>query len=160
MYNQSAVWFFLFALKFTISRCPFPFSERNFLIVTYLKPAVKTKQSVSHTVWIARCPGRPGWFLSVHQLMKIQGGSSLSLLSRESCFLSNLFLLSLLVNEVMQLFIHNEPMGLLGFDREMNYFGEVLQYISASTLSLFIVRCCISVHFLQLLFPVSSIFLT
>lgn len=42
---------FLFALKFTMSHCPFPFLERNFLNVAYLKPAMKTEQSASCAVW-------------------------------------------------------------------------------------------------------------
>lgn len=36
----------LFALKYTMSSCPFPFIETNFLNVTYLKPAIKMEQPV------------------------------------------------------------------------------------------------------------------
>lgn len=136
----------------------FPFLRKEFPHHHLFKTCCKDQAACIPCCLDCALP-RQTWLVSI-QVMKIQSGSSLSLLSRESCFLSNLFLLSLLVNEVMQLFIHKEPMGLLGFDGEMNYFGEALQYISASTLSLFIVRCCIPVHFLQLFFPISSIFLT
>lgn len=151
---------FLFALKFTVSRCPFPFLERNFFNATYLKPAIKIEQSASCAVWTACCAARAGWFLSLQRMMKIQGWHSLSLLRWESCFLSNLFLLSLLLSEVMQLFIHTESTRFLGFDREISDFGEVLQHISASTVSVCLVRCCIPVWFLQWFYLTSSIFLT
>lgn len=73
------------------------------------------------------------WLVSVLEtMMKIQGWSSPSWLCLEDCFLSNLFLLSLLLGEVMQLFIHNESMSFLGFDRDINDFGEVWQHISVS----------------------------
>lgn len=114
----------LFALKCIIGYGPFPCSERNFLAALLLKPTAKMKQRASRAVWAAHWPGRHGWFTSMQLVMDIHGGSSLTLLSKETCFLSNLFLLSLLLNEVMQLFIHTRSMGFLSFDGELNYFGE------------------------------------
>lgn len=51
-------------------------------------------------------------------------------------------------------------MSFLGLDREINDFGEVLQHISASAVSVFLVRCYIPVSFLQWVYLISSIFLT
>lgn len=112
---------------------PFLSLETNFLNVPCLKPAIKMEQLVSCAVWSTCCMARLVSVLGT--MMKIQGWSSPSWLCWEGCLLSNLFLLSLFLGEVMQLFIHNESTSFLGFDRDINDFGEVWQHISASTAS-------------------------
>lgn len=128
----------------------FPKKHKYLLLIVqkvanlHLKHAAEMKQPASHAVWTAHCPGRPGWFMSMQRVMDVHGGSSLSLLSKESCFLSNLFLLSPLLNEVMQLFIHIRSMGFLSFDRELNYFGEA-----------FAVHYCFHIFLLRMLYSCS-----